>query len=326
MPAMKRKFQRSCAALLDVFHGAVALDAAVVLAGGVEGLVHLLHHVGDLEVGGRLEGIVVAQQRQPEADDREPLAAGGVVDLGQILGDLVHVEEGGDRRGFLGFLVDHQRHADAAVGMAAAAELAPLGGGPVNEVGPVREGAHKADGEPVALRLADAHLILDVVGHVREGVALRDAALVGDLLVAAGKADRLEAEEADLLGVVEGELDDAAHLLVVDAVDDGGDGNDLNAGFVQVVDGLELYVEEVADLAVGVGGVADAVELKVDVAEAGLGSGAAELLALGELDAVGGGLNAVVADLARSRRRRQGSKARAWARRRRTARSSAAWA
>ena len=106
-------------------------------------------------------------------------------------------------------------------------------------------------------------------------------------------------EEADLLGVVERELDDAAHLLVVDAVDDGGDGNDFNAGFVQVVDGLQLYVEQVADLAVRVGRVADAVELEIDVAEAGLGSGAAELLALGELDAVGSGLHAVVANLAR---------------------------
>ena len=170
------------------------------------------------------------------------------------------------------------------------------------------------------------HLLLDVVGHVREGVALGKAALVGDVLVAAGEADRLEAEEADLLGVVEGELDDAAHLLVVDAVDDGGDGNDLDAGFVQVVDGLQLDVEQVADLAVRVGGVADAVELEVDVAQAGLGGGAAELLALGELDAVRGGLHGVVADLAASRRRRQGSRARAWARRRRTARSSAAWA
>ena len=124
---MKRKFQRSDAALLDVLHGAVALDAAVVLAGGVEGLVHLLQHVGDLEVGGRLERIVVAQQREAEADDREPLAAGCVVYLGQILGNLVHVEEGGDGSGFLGFLVDHQRHADAAVGVASAGELAPLG-------------------------------------------------------------------------------------------------------------------------------------------------------------------------------------------------------
>ena len=86
-------------------------------------------------------------------------------------------------------------------------------------------------------------------------------------------------EEADLLGIVERELDDAAHLLVVDAVDDGGDGNDFNAGFVQIVDGLQLYVEQVADLAVRVGSVADAVELEVDVAETGFGSGAAELLA-----------------------------------------------
>ena len=66
------------AALLDVFHGAVALDAAVVLAGGVEGLVHLLEHVGDLEVGGRLEGIVVAQQSarpKPMTESHLPRAA-----------------------------------------------------------------------------------------------------------------------------------------------------------------------------------------------------------------------------------------------------------
>ena len=88
-------------------------------------------------------------------------------------------------------------------------------------------------------------------------------------------------------------------LLVVDAVDDGGDGNDFDAGFVEVVDGLELDVEEVADLAVGVGGVADAVELEIDVAEAGLGGGAAEFLGLGELDAVRGGLDGVETDLAR---------------------------
>ncbi len=122
------------------------------------------------------------------------------------------------------------------------------------------------------------HLVLDVVRHVREGVALGVAALVGDVLVAAGEADGLEGEEADLLGVVERELNDAAHLLIVDAVDDGGDGDDFNAGFMQVVDGLELYVKQVADLAVRVGSVADAVELKVDVAKTGFGSGAAEFL------------------------------------------------
>ena len=254
------------------------------------------------------------------------LAAGRVVDLGEILGHLVHVEEGGDGSGFLGFLVDHQRHADAAVGMASAGELAPLGAGPVNEVGPVREGAHEADGEPVALGLAEADLVFDVVRHVREGVALGHAALVGDVFVAAGEADRLEAEEADLLGIVEGELDDAADLLVVDAVDDGGDGNDFNAGFVQVVDGLELHVEEVADLAVRVGRVADAVELEVDVAEAGFGGGAAKLLATWRTRCRWRRPAPSCSQPCASRRRRRGSRARAWARRRRTGRSSAAWA
>src|ERR1035441_7527571 len=99
---------------------------------------------------------------------------------------------------------------------------------------------------------------LDVVGHVGEGVPLGDATLVGDVFVAAGEADGLEAEKADLSGVVEGELDDVSDLLVVDAVDDSGDGNDFDAGFVEVVDGLELDVKQVANLAVRVGRVADA--------------------------------------------------------------------
>ena len=183
-------------------------------------------------------------------------------------------------------------------GMAAAGELAPVAVGSVDEVGPVGEGGHEGDGEPVAGGLAEAGLVLDVVREVREGVALRLAALVGDVFVAAGEADRLEGEEVDLLRVVERELDDAANLLVVDAVDDGGDGDDVDAGLVQVVDGLELHVERVADLAVRVGGVADAVELQVGVAETGFSGGLGELLGLGELDAVGRGLHGVVTDLA----------------------------
>ena len=138
----------------------------------------------------------------------------------------------------------------------------------------------KRDGEPVAGGLAETGLVRHVVREVRERVALRVAALVGDGLVAAGEGDRLEGEEGDLLGVVERELDDAADLLVVDAVDDGHDGDDVDAGLVQVLDGLELHVEQVADLAVRVGGVADAVELQVGVAQTGFRGGLGELLDL----------------------------------------------
>ncbi len=153
-------------------------------------------------------------------------------------------------------------------------------------------------GNQSRVRLAEAGLVADVVREVRQRVALCVTTLVGDVFVAAREADRLEGEEVDLLGVVERELDDAANLLVVDAVDDRRYGNDVDAGLVQVVDGLELHVERVADLAVRVGGVADTVELEVGVAETGFSGGLGELLGLGELDAVGRGLHGVVTDLA----------------------------
>ena len=170
---------------------------------------------------------------------------------------------------------------------------------PCVDVGPVGEGAHERDREPVAGRLAEAGLVLHVVRQVRQRVALRRAALGRDLLVAAGERHRLEREEVDLLRVVERELDDAADLLVVDAVDDRDDRHDVDAGAVQVLDRAQLDVEQVADAAVRVGGVADAVKLQVGVAQARFGRRLGELRILGELDAVGGRLDAVVADLAR---------------------------
>ncbi len=277
---------------------AVGGDLAVVAVGGAEALIELLKQREDAEVRGSVLRLVVADERERRTDDREHLAARGVVHLGDVLGETVGVEERGDGNGFLGLLVDHQRHADAAVGVATAGELAPVVLRSVNEVGPVGERGHEADGEPVARGLAETRLVADVVREVRERVALCGAALVGDRLVAAGEGDRLEGEEVDLLGVVERELNDAADLLVVDAVDDGRYGDDVDAGLVQVVDGLELHVERVADLAVRVGGVADAVELQVGVAQTGLSGGLGELLGLRELDAVGCGLHGVVTDLA----------------------------
>ena len=56
---------------------------------------------------------------------------------------------------------------------------------------------------------------------------------------------------------------------------------------VQVLDRAQLDVEEVADLAVRVGLVADAVELQVGDAQPGLVGGLGELRLLREADAVG---------------------------------------
>jgi hypothetical protein len=135
------------------------------------------------------------------------------------------------------------------------------------------------------------------VGEVRQRIALCRPALRRHLFVASGKAHRLEREEVDLLRIVERELDDAAYLLVVDAVDNRHDGHDVDARVVQVFNRAQLHVEQVADPAVRVGRIPDSVELQVGVAQTRLGCRLRELRILGELDAVGGRLHAVVTDL-----------------------------
>ena len=122
---------------------------------------------------------------------------------------------------------------------------------------------------------------------------------VGDFLVAARERHRLERQEVDLLRVVERELDDPADLLVVHAVDDRRDGDDVDAGGVQILDRAQLHVEQVADEAVRVRRIADAVELQVRVPQPRLGRRLRELGALGELDPVGRRLDAAVPDLLR---------------------------
>src|SRR5207249_2174760 len=117
------------------------------------------------------------------------------------------------------------------------------------------------DGEPFAAGgVVDANDVLGEAVRIDEG---GDGDCFLSLFVAANEADGLEGEEVDLLRVVKSELDDAANLLVVDAIDNDGDENDVDAGLVKIVDGLEFYVKSVANLAVRVGDIADAVELKI---------------------------------------------------------------
>ncbi len=232
--------------------------------------------------------------------------------------------ERGEGHRFLGFLIHHHGHADAAIRVAAAAQLAPSGLGAVDQIAPIGEGGDERNREPVARRLAESGLVFDVVRQVGKRVALGGAALVGDGFVAAGERHRLEREERNLLGVVQRELNDAAHLLVVDAVDDGDHRDDVDAVRVQVLDGPQFHVEQVAHFAMRIGGIADAVELQVGIAQAGVGGLLAEFGALGELDAVGGGLHRGVAHLARIARPLRGRTAKSSARRPRTAPTSAA--
>ncbi len=84
-------------------------------------------------------------------------------------------------------------------------------------------------------------------------------------------------------------------LIVLTIVDDEAD---VDARGVEVLDRAQLHVEQVADLAVRVGVLADAVELQVGDAQARPRAPAVrELGVLREADAVGRRLHAEIADL-----------------------------
>ena len=55
---------------------------------------------------------------------------------------------------------------------------------------------------------------------------------------------------------------------------------------MQVVNCLQLYVKEVADFPVRVRGVADAIELEINVAQSSFGGLTAKFFTLGKFDAV----------------------------------------
>src|SRR5437763_16314485 len=84
------------ATLFDIFQRALAFYASVLLIcilAGAEGLIKLLQQILHLEVGGRLEGIVVARQRQRHSQNGQEPSPAGVIDSGDILRKLFPFEE-----------------------------------------------------------------------------------------------------------------------------------------------------------------------------------------------------------------------------------------
>ena len=171
--------------------------------------------------------------------------------------------------------------------------------GPLQHVGHVGNHARRRERKPVAQRLGGAGLRFDVVRQMRQRVAARQAVGVADVFVAPGKRHRLKRDEADLVAVLERKLDDRSNLIVVDAVDDRDDQAHVDARGMQVLDRAQLDVEQIADLAVRIGLFADAVELQVRDAQAGVTRLVCERGILREANAVGRRLHAEVTHRAR---------------------------
>src|SRR5215213_4363105 len=111
------------------------------------------------------------------------------------------------------------------------------------------------------------------------------------MLVASGKRNRLKRDKRNLFRIVQRETNNRSDLVVVHAVDQRGHENNIDAGFVQIVDGAKLDVKQVADLTVRVRVVADSVKLQVDETKSGFGSLTAKFFRFGKFDAVGRGLH-----------------------------------
>src|SRR5205814_4770918 len=99
----------------------------ICILAGAEGLIELLQQVLHLEVSRRLEGIVVAGQRQRHSEYRQEPSPAGVIDSGDILRELFHFEECRNGNRLFGLLINHHRGAYSAIGMASAGELSPIG-------------------------------------------------------------------------------------------------------------------------------------------------------------------------------------------------------
>src|SRR5258707_9319636 len=126
-----------------------------------------------------------------------------------------------------------------------------------------------------------------------------EATLFHDLLISAGKRNRLKREKSNLLWIVECEANNRTYLIIVDAVDQSSNKYYLNTGFVQVVDCSNLSVEQVTYLTVTVRVVSYSVELQVYIAQTRFGSFTTKLFTLSEFDPVGRRLHAVVPNFTR---------------------------
>ncbi len=289
-------------ALHGVFVRAVRRRLAVFLLRALRkrpGLIKFLEEVVQLQPLGALEGLVVLQEGHGHHEVRKSLAARSVGDVRDIFRKLYGIEEARNGRPFLRFFVDHQRRAHSAIRVAAAGERTPLRLLPLHHIREPGKRADERNGKPVARRLDFAHLRADVLRQVRKRVALAQPAFRSNVFVAPGKRNRLEAHKRDFLGVLHRKLHHRAHLIVVHVIDDRHHQHDLDARLVHILDGTQLHIEQIADLPMAVGVVADPVKLQIRVAHARFERLLAELLALRELDAVSRGLHAVVTDLPR---------------------------
>src|ERR1035441_9508554 len=158
--------------------------------------------------------------------------------LAGLAGKLVHLAEHGadlhEPRHRDGFAVLVHKQVSSQRAMRVAAQ----GGGffAAERAEQLGEGRHAGEREPILVRVGDAGLLLYGVGEIGEREALGLQFVFGD---APGEGNRLEADPAGAIDVLQRQADNVADLVIVEALYDGGDEDDLQAGLLDVLDALE---------------------------------------------------------------------------------------
>src|SRR5260370_10444422 len=186
------------ATLNGVFVSALRRTLPVLVASALgegPGLVELPEEIPELKTLGTFERLVALEESHGHHEVGEVLAASGVGDSSDVLGKLLSIKEARNGSPFLGFLVDHDGCAHAAVGVATARERTPLRCVALDHVGEASKSADERDREPVAVRVNAANLLADVLSEVGEGIALAKAAFRSDVFIAAGERNGLEADQ-----------------------------------------------------------------------------------------------------------------------------------
>src|SRR5262249_23285093 len=120
-----------------------------------------------------------------------------------------------------------------------------------------------------------------------------------NILVAAGKGDRLERNSLNFVDVLNRKIDDIADVVIVDAIDDRVYKRHFHAGACHVFDRLKLDIKQISDTAMLVLFFSRTIKLQVCAVQSGFFRLSNKIRILSEADAVGRREYAVESDFFR---------------------------
>src|ERR1700686_1806068 len=130
-------------------------------------------------------------------------------------------------------------------------------------------------------------------------VSLLQTPVGGNRLVTTSKRNRLERKKRNLLWVIQCKADDRSNLIIVNAVYQRRDQNNLYPSLVKIINPPQLHIEQISYLAVAIRVIANTVKLEIHITQSSFCRLTAKLFTFCELNPVSGRLDRVIPDLAR---------------------------